>query len=96
MHDLALPRANYAPERSSNPGMSLFAFGVWIRLGFVGVSAVIAALVCLADPQTPVAPAVAAALAGAALAAFSWRRVKRALDEDDTEAHLALHAPSPR
>jgi hypothetical protein len=72
-----------ATERAARPGTTLFALGLWIRLGFIGGSALFAALVSMIDPSTRTGAALVVAVAGGTLALVAWRRVRRALQEED-------------
>ena len=53
-----------AADPTAQPGGTLFALGLWIRLGFIGGSALIAALVSMIDETTRTGVAFAAAAAG--------------------------------
>ncbi|HTT10775.1 MAG TPA: hypothetical protein VMG60_07800 [Burkholderiaceae bacterium] len=75
-----------AADRATEPGSTLFAVGLWIRLGFIGASALVAALVSMLDASTRTGVSFAAAAAGAMLVLVAWRRVRKALQEEDRVA----------
>jgi hypothetical protein len=64
---------------------AIVASGFWLRIGFIGVSAVaISAIVFFNGDASPM-KALAGVLGGAAVAAFAWRRSWSALDRADRE-----------
>jgi hypothetical protein len=64
-------------------GPSVSACGIWLRVAFIGASAVAVGLIQLFDGSVKPLWALALASIGAVLAAFSTRRAHRALDVDD-------------
>jgi hypothetical protein len=80
-------------DLAATPGTTSFAIGMWIRLGLVGISAFIAALVALADSDTPTGMALLLGVSGMALALASWVRVRRAVHEEDNKVPETSNAP---
>ncbi len=64
----------------------LIASGLWLRLGFVGASGSVAAMIAMFTGDTGPWAALPLAIAGAALAAYSWRRALAVLERADTPA----------
>jgi hypothetical protein len=64
----------HPPELRSAYHDAIVASGFWLRVGFLGVSAVAISLLMLFDGDARPVNAVAGALAGAVVAAFAWRR----------------------
>ena len=94
MNEFAFSRdAQYSIDPAARPGTTLFAVGMWIRLGLVGISAFIASLVALADSDTPTGMALLLGASGMALALASWVRVRRAIHEEDNQVPEASNAP---
>lgn len=60
-------------------GHTLFAYGLWIRIGFVGASVALAGLLMLFDAESTAATALLVLLGGAALAAMAWRKIRTVL-----------------
>ena len=96
MHELTFlqdtRRANQPPAQ---PGTTLFTLGLWIRLGFTGVSAVVVALVSVVEVQTHVGAALMLALGGGLLATVAGLRLRSAMREAEPPARRvrsrALH-----
>jgi len=79
--------SSYAAWRNE-AGPGVVAFGMWLRAGFVGASAVAVGLIQLSSGEVKPLSALALATGGLALAIFSWRRARMSLDglDDGTEA----------
>jgi len=88
--------AQYSIDPAAKPGTTLFAIGMWIRLGLVGVSSFIASVVALADSDTPRAMALLLGVSGVVLAFASWVRVRRAMREEDDHTPEADNAAEAR
>jgi|SRR5882672_10135819 len=88
--------AQYSIDPAARPGTRLFAIGMWIRLGLVGVSSFIASVVALADSDTPPAMALLLGVSGVVLAFAAWVRVRRAMREEDDRAQEVGNAPEAR
>ncbi len=73
---------------------ALPAYGVWIRLGFVGMSFVAGGLVELQSGNASLFTALAYLLAGGALAALSWRGAVVALKDMDAASEETAAAPA--
>jgi len=90
MHDLTFTHdAQRANQAAAPAGMTLFTLALWIRLGFTGVSAVIVALVSVAEVQTHVGAALMLALGGALLATVAGLRLRSAMREAEPPARGA-------
>ena len=82
------PTSNSNASRMET-GHTLFTYGLWIRIGFVGASGVLAGLLMLFDAESSAGRALLVFLAGAALAVMSWWRIRTVLgllDADETGA----------
>jgi len=73
-------------------GGSLFACGMWLRLGFVGASLALAGVVALFSGDGTPLSALALAAAGAALTVFGWRRAYAAVDSGSSNEVAAIGA----
>jgi hypothetical protein len=93
MHEFLFSHDVRHDRAAVQPALGMFALGLWIRLGFVGTSAFVAALVALLDAGTDVGAALAVALGGGALAAVAWSRIRSALRQDTTQTSIAQRAP---
>jgi hypothetical protein len=85
--------ASYAAWRK-DAGPGVFAFGMWLRVGFIGGSAVAVGLLQLFNSEVKPSPALALTVGGLALAIFGWRHARKALDTMDSGAAVenrALH-----
>jgi len=58
---------------------ALFAYGLWIRIGFVGASGMLAGLLLLFDGESTAGRALLVLVGGAVLGAMSWWRVRAGL-----------------
>jgi hypothetical protein len=65
-------------RKEAGPGV--VAFGMWLRAGFVGASAVAVGLIQLSSGEVQPLSALALTAGGFVLAIFSWRRARMALD----------------
>ena len=82
------------PELHGPTGRALVACGFWMRVGFIGASAVAVGVIQLFGNETKPLTALALALGGAVLAAFSWRRAHTALGAADAYAPATTAAPA--
>lgn len=71
--------ASYAAWRNE-AGPGVFAFGMWLRAGFIGASAVAVGLLQMFGGDVKPLAALALTAGGVLLAAFSWWRARKALD----------------
>ncbi len=71
------------PELRGKTPWPLVASSLWLRLGFVGATAAVVALIELYKGEADLLAALAWIFGGAWLAAVSWRRVKVSLDRLD-------------
>ena len=71
------------PELRKKAGAALVACGLWLRIGFVGASAVAAGLIQLFDGKVKPFSALALAVGGGVLAAVSWWRARTVLEIAD-------------
>ncbi len=85
----------YTPESRRKTGRAHLACGLWLRVGFVGASGVAAGLLQLFAGMLPPPTALALALGGGALAAFSWWRAHAILDNLDRAEAVAADVRSP-
>jgi len=70
--------------------------GLWLRVGFIGASAFAVGLMQLFGGEVKAVPALALAIVGGLLAAFSWRRARNSLDvADDATSTVKATAGSP-
>ena len=82
------------PELHGPTGRALLACGLWMRLGFVGASAVAVRVIRLFGNDVSPLTALALAVGGAAVAVVSWRRAHAALSKDaDVPAPTAAARP---
>ena len=84
------------PELHGKTGRALVVCGLWMRLGFVGASAVAVGVIQLFGSDASPLSAFALAAAGAALAVLSWRRAHAALGDADKPADPVAAAPESR
>ena len=78
-HYRQLKLGNYPGDRATR---ALIASGVWLRVGFIGASALVGALVALIGGEARALPALAFMIAGAAVTVIGWRRARALLDRD--------------
>ena len=64
----------FNPDPHGPAPRAFFAFGIWLRTGFVASSLAAIALVMLANGEASAPAAIASAIAGVLVAAFAWRR----------------------
>lgn len=82
------------PDLRGSTGRALLACGLWLRLGFVGASAVVVGLIQLFGDEASPVSALALAVGGAALAVVSWRRAHAALSRTPDAPATAAAARS--
>lgn len=84
------------PKPDATTGWALLACGLWLRVGYIGVSATIIGLSQLfGGGTTPLAP-LGLVLGGGALAALGWRRAHSALQHADPPAATTAGESSAR
>jgi len=71
------------PDPFSPEGQALMKSGLWMRAGFVGASVVALGVITLLTGDARPVNAIAAILAGVALAVLAWRRSWVLLDRID-------------
>jgi hypothetical protein len=81
--------AVHAIDPSAKPGTTMFALGLWIRLGFAGMCIVLLSLVSLFDGEIHFGGAPLLAIAGGLLTLASWQRLRKALREEPLDARAA-------
>src|ERR1700687_6413783 len=82
------------PELRGKTPWPLVASSLWLRLGFVGATGAVVALIELYKGEADLLAALAWIFGGAWLAAVSWRRAKALLDRlDDPEDTPGAGAP---
>ena len=82
------------PELRGPAGRALLICGLWMRLAFVGASAVAVGVIQLFGHEASPLSALALAVGGAAVAVVSWRRAHAALSEDADVPATPAAAPS--
>jgi hypothetical protein len=82
------------PELQGPAGRALLACGLWMRLGFVGASAVAVGVIQLFGNEASPLTALALAVGGAAVAVMSWRRAHAALSKNADVPATTAAAPS--
>jgi len=82
-------------RRSASAELALLRSGLWMWLGFVGMSVLAAAMHFVIEDASPLALALLAMPAGAALAAYAWRRAYRVLDRAEAAAMSANVGADP-
>jgi hypothetical protein len=93
MNEFVFPSdARATADQSARPGTTLFALGLWIRLGLSGTCVLIAGLMSLADKQASASFASSMAAAGGLVALIAWQRVRHIFDESDGSASIAQGA----
>lgn len=83
--------ANTQPirELSVRARYALVASGLWLRIGFIGVSGVAAGLLQLTNGDVRPISALALAIGGGVLAMSSWWRAGAVLESADEPARMA-------
>jgi len=71
IHDL---NTRFTTGRNAPAPRAYFAFGVWLRAGFVALSVAAIALMMLAEGQASPWAGGASVIAGVGIAALAWRR----------------------
>ena len=84
-----------APASTRRARRALVECGLWLRVGFVGASGVAAGLLQLFSSDVAPLSALALAVGGAMLAAFSWWRGRAVLDFVDEGIATTGQVPSP-
>jgi len=92
MNTQYVSNASYAAWRNA-AGPGVVAFGMWLRAGFVGASAVAVGLIQLSSGEVKPLSALALAAGGLVLAIFSWRRARMSLDGLDDGAAAVDASP---
>jgi hypothetical protein len=82
-------------DRRVAPSGELVACGLWLRVGFLGASALAFGLVALLGGEPGPVYALAIALAGGALTVFAWRRARIAIEAGESSAVEAPKATLP-
>jgi len=90
--------ANTSSYPTSRPqiGRGAVVCGLWLRVAFIGASAVAVGVMQLLGGEMKLVPALALTLVGGLLTAFSVRSARGALDAaDDAASTLVVSAGSP-
>jgi hypothetical protein len=82
-------------ELSKEARRTLLEYGLWLRIGFIGASAVAVALLQLFSGDVSPLPALALAAGGGVLAAGSWWRCRTLLNLADWAPAVAAGALLP-
>ena len=85
---------NTSLESRNKTKRALLACGLWLRLGFIGASGLAAGLILLFDGSLEPLWALALAVGGGVLAAFSWWRARTVLELVDAPMTVTAAAPS--
>jgi hypothetical protein len=76
-----------------------FAFGLWLRTGFVALSVAAIALMMLVEGEASTLAGIASVIAGVGIAAFAWRRawvlIGRLEPAESRSAKTATAQPQP-
>lgn len=75
-----------ASELRRQAGRAAVAFGLWLRLAFVGAGTLIAGLLLLLDDPARPLLTLALVVGGGVLATVGWRRAARILNAADEDA----------
>jgi hypothetical protein len=87
--------SSYAAWRNE-AGPGVVAFGMWLRVGFIGASAVAVGLIQLFSGEVKPLSALALTAGGLLLALFCWRRARNAFGvQDDAAVSVNTGAASP-
>jgi hypothetical protein len=86
---------NNSLESRNNTKRALLACGLWLRLGFIGASGLVAGMLLLFDGSLEPLSALVLAVGGGVLAAFSWWRARTVLGLVDAPTTVTAAAPSP-
>ncbi len=76
-------------EASVKSGWALLAYGLWLRVGFIGACGPAAALGELLSARPDALSALALAVGGAVLAAIAWWRIRAMLAVLDRDVAVA-------
>jgi hypothetical protein len=68
-------------RRKAGPGV--IAFGMWLRVGFIGASAIAVGLIQLFSGEVKPLSALGLAFGGLLLALFGWQRARKAIGAAD-------------
>ena len=90
-----IANAHPASELSTQARLALVVSGLWLRVGFIGACGLAAGLHMLFYGETKPLSAVALAVGGAVIAAFSWRRARAALDRADAAVVVTPSGATP-
>ena len=89
----------FTPVRRGPAPRAFFAFGFWLRAGFVALSVAAIALVMLADGQAGALTAIASVISGICVATFAWHRawvlIERLEPSEPANAEAAPARPRP-
>ncbi len=88
----------FTPGRHGPAPRAFFAFGFWLRAGFIALSAAAIALIMLADGEASALPAIAGVIAGVGVAGFAWHRAWVLIDrlEPSEPANSETASARPR
>ena len=75
--------SGYVPDRGSASWRALMASAFWLRIGYVGASVAIIALIAFFTGDTAAWIAALSGVGGALVAAWAWRRSWVILDRAD-------------
>ena len=82
-------------ELPKTAGRALVVCGLWLRIGFIGASAMAAGLIQLFNGEVTPLSALALAVGGGVLVVASWWRAATVLDVADGTAAVTDDASSP-
>jgi hypothetical protein len=95
MNDRTNPVAQ-SPAPRGEAEHALVASGMWLRVGFVGASALAATLAMLFRGEAPALLTLATGFGGGVLAALAWRHARVVLDrQTPAVGSLAARVPRP-
>jgi hypothetical protein len=85
-----IANTNSYPTSHPQIGREAIVCGLWLRVAFIGASAIAVGVMQLFGGEIKLVPALALAVAGGLLTAFSMRRARGALDAADDAASMPV------
>jgi hypothetical protein len=82
------------PEFQNNTERGLVTSSLWMHIGYIGATTLVAGLLQLLDGEGKLLWALALVLFGGVLAVASWRRALTVLEHADWASTIATDAPS--
>ena len=92
---IANTNTSSSPASRPQVGRAVVVCGLWMRVTFIGASAVAVGVMQLFDGEVTLVTALALTVVGGLLTAFSLRRARAALDAADAGSLQVVSAGSP-